>query len=211
VLENQARAELLDLETLRVWERNPMGYAGLPGNAVDVIMKRNFAPPAERLRSIIARLQGVPALYGAARANLKAPPKEFTAWPCAWPRARWGSSRSRWPTGPTRPLGPTSGVRGQFDAANAAVVEATAPSPTAGEGSAARVAPALRIGADNYRAKLRFEEMVDGAARLPCWRAGEANRKGLRRLRGHARAIDPRPRQPGDAAAVRIKHPAPRT
>src|SRR5262249_5590414 len=69
-VENDARAELLDLETLRLEEKNPMRYAGLPGGAVDVIMKRDFAPPAERLRSIVARLRGVPALYAAARANV---------------------------------------------------------------------------------------------------------------------------------------------
>ena len=44
VLDGQIRAELLDLETLRVWERNPMLYAGLPGLAVDRLMKRRFAP-----------------------------------------------------------------------------------------------------------------------------------------------------------------------
>ena len=36
---------------LRGWERNPMQYAGLPGNAIDSLMKRDFAPGPERLRS----------------------------------------------------------------------------------------------------------------------------------------------------------------
>src|SRR5215210_6650489 len=31
VLLNQTDGELLDLDTLAVWQRNPMGYAGLPG------------------------------------------------------------------------------------------------------------------------------------------------------------------------------------
>ena len=35
-----------------------MGYAGLPGDAVDGLMKRDFAPAADRLRSVIARLSG---------------------------------------------------------------------------------------------------------------------------------------------------------
>jgi uncharacterized protein (DUF885 family) len=70
--------ELLTLETVRPWEQNPMTYARLPGGAIDGIMKRDFAPAAERLRSVIARLQKVPAVYAAAKANLKTPPREFT-------------------------------------------------------------------------------------------------------------------------------------
>ena len=35
------------------------------GNAIDLLMKRNFAPPAERLRSVVSRLKGVPALMEA--------------------------------------------------------------------------------------------------------------------------------------------------
>lgn len=70
--------ELLSLETVRPWERNPMAYARLPGGAIDALMKRDFAPAAERLRSAIARLKQVPAVYAAAKANLDTPPREFT-------------------------------------------------------------------------------------------------------------------------------------
>ena len=75
VLDGQIRAELLDLETLRVWESNPMGYVRLPGGAIDGLIKRDFAPAAERLRSVIARERAVPAVFAAARANLKNPPE----------------------------------------------------------------------------------------------------------------------------------------
>jgi uncharacterized protein (DUF885 family) len=78
ILEGQIRSELFDLETLRYWEINPMLYAGLPGGAIDGLMKRDFAPPAERLRLVIAREQAIPDLYKAAKANLTRPPKEFT-------------------------------------------------------------------------------------------------------------------------------------
>src|SRR5215470_601706 len=50
-------SEILSLETIRSWEVNPMMYASLPGNAVNNIMKRDFAPGPERLRSAIARLE----------------------------------------------------------------------------------------------------------------------------------------------------------
>src|SRR3989454_11559830 len=35
ILNGQIQAELLDLETLRTWRKNPMNYVGLPGSAID--------------------------------------------------------------------------------------------------------------------------------------------------------------------------------
>ena len=77
-LERQIDAELLDLNVIREWARNPMGYAGLPGNAVDLLIKREFAPPAERLRAVISRESQLPGVFEAARKNLTEPPREFT-------------------------------------------------------------------------------------------------------------------------------------
>ena len=78
VLDGLMRAELLDLETLRNWRNNPMGYISAPSSAIDGLMKRSFAPPAERLRSVTARLRQTPALFHALKANVENPPKEFT-------------------------------------------------------------------------------------------------------------------------------------
>src|SRR4030095_6748605 len=78
LIENQIKGELLDLETLETWRHNPMNYVGVPGGAIDLLMKRNFAPAPERLRSVIARLKGVPALLEAMKANIQNPPHEFT-------------------------------------------------------------------------------------------------------------------------------------
>ena len=41
-------------------------------------MKRDFAPAADRLRSVIARLKATPAMFAALRANVDNPPREFT-------------------------------------------------------------------------------------------------------------------------------------
>ncbi|HEY6909273.1 MAG TPA: DUF885 family protein, partial [Myxococcales bacterium] len=78
LIDNQIASQLLDLETLRTWENNPMGYVRLPGGAIDGLMKRDFAPAPQRLRSVISRLRQVPRIYAAAKENLKNPPKEFT-------------------------------------------------------------------------------------------------------------------------------------
>ncbi len=77
-IEGQIRSALLDLETLRMWEKNPMQYAGLAGFAVYDLMKRDFAPAPERLRSAVARIRAVPAICEAGKANVGNPPKEFT-------------------------------------------------------------------------------------------------------------------------------------
>ncbi len=55
-----------------------MSYIGTPPGAIDGLMKRDFAPAASRLRSVIARLKAAPAMFGALRANVADPPKEFT-------------------------------------------------------------------------------------------------------------------------------------
>src|SRR5271169_1277623 len=77
-LDGRLRAELLDWNILRFTARNPMTYALRPGTAIDPLLKRNFAPAKERLKSIVARLEQVPAVYAAGRGNVTEPPKEWT-------------------------------------------------------------------------------------------------------------------------------------
>jgi uncharacterized protein (DUF885 family) len=69
---------LLDLETLRLWQKNPDRYSSNISGSIFVIMSRNFAPPEERLRSVIAREKQMPNVFVAARANLNNPPKIYT-------------------------------------------------------------------------------------------------------------------------------------
>ena len=72
------RATLLDIEQVRTWEKNPDIYSSGVTNSVFVIMSRTFAPPADRLKSVIARERQFPAVFDAARANLKDPPRIYT-------------------------------------------------------------------------------------------------------------------------------------
>ena len=75
---NYIRATLLDLEQVRAWEKNPDTYSSGVTNSIFVIMSRTFAPAADRLRSVIARERQIPAVFDAARANLKNPPRIYT-------------------------------------------------------------------------------------------------------------------------------------
>lgn len=72
------RAQLLDLEKVRTWEKNPDIYSSGVSNSIFTIMARNFAPPAERLKAVIAREKSIPGVFDAARANLKNPPRIYT-------------------------------------------------------------------------------------------------------------------------------------
>jgi uncharacterized protein (DUF885 family) len=69
---------LLTLETIRPWEKNPDFYSSGVSSSVYVIMIRNFASADERLRSVVAREEKMPAVFAAARVNLKNPPRIYT-------------------------------------------------------------------------------------------------------------------------------------
>lgn len=68
---------LLEQETLQNWKRNPMLYASAVADGVHNEMVMEYASAPDRMRRIIAKLQGVPALLAAARANVPNPPKLF--------------------------------------------------------------------------------------------------------------------------------------
>ncbi len=71
-------SQILSLEVVRAWSRDPDMYSGTVTNAAYTIIKRRFADPATRLRALIARERLVPALLFEARRNLEYPPEIFT-------------------------------------------------------------------------------------------------------------------------------------
>ena len=78
LLLSNIRGQLLALETIRQWEKNPDNYSSGISNSIFSLMERKFAPPDERLKSVIAREQQIPAVFVAARQNLKNPPHIYT-------------------------------------------------------------------------------------------------------------------------------------
>lgn len=71
-------ATILSLDSLRPWAKNPDSYSSMVTNGAYVIMKRPYAPAADRLRALIARERLMPAALGEARKNLSNPPKIYT-------------------------------------------------------------------------------------------------------------------------------------
>jgi uncharacterized protein (DUF885 family) len=72
------RSQLLTLEKIRPWEKNPDGYSSVCASGAFVLMERKFASPDERLKSLISREKQMPALLADARENLKSPPRIYT-------------------------------------------------------------------------------------------------------------------------------------
>lgn len=78
IVRDNIRGDLLELETIRGWEKNPDEYSSGITNSAFVLMERDFAPADERLQSLVAREKQMPAALAAARRNLKNPPKIYT-------------------------------------------------------------------------------------------------------------------------------------
>ena len=161
-LDGQIRGELLDLDTLRVWETNPMFYAGLPGGAVDGLIKRDFAPAADRLRTVIAREKGVPAVFEAARANLKTPPKEFTDLAVRMAKGSVGFFEGSVAAWAKTAAGDDAALLKEFDATNAKVVAAAKAFAGWLESDLLpRSTGKYAIGAEHFLAKLKYDELVE--------------------------------------------------
>ncbi len=162
LIDNQIHSALLDLETLRTWEKNPMGYVSLPGGAIDGLMKRNFAPAPERLRSVIARLRQVPRVYAAAKENVKNPPIEFSDLAIRMSRGSVGffeKAVAGWAKGAA---GGDAALLAGFEQANAAALAAARDfAEWLQRDLRPRSQGQYAIGADNFLAKLKYDDMVD--------------------------------------------------
>jgi uncharacterized protein (DUF885 family) len=208
-LESSARGELLDLKTLSLYETNPMMYAGLPGGAVDVLIKRDFAPPAERLRAVVDRLAAVPAVYVAARANLRDPPREFTDLAIRMTRGSVGFFEGSVATWGHQAAGSDATLRASFDRANGAAASATkAFADWLEKDLLPRSKGHYAIGAENFRAKLRFEEMVEEPLDQLLARGEAQLAKDHAALLDTAKKIDPRATPAAVMKRLTDEHPS---
>lgn len=76
ILERNLRFEIFSIEVLKGLENNPMTYN--VGGAVFSLIARDFAPLAERMKSLSGRLALVPQYCRTAKANLAIPPAIHT-------------------------------------------------------------------------------------------------------------------------------------
>jgi len=74
----EIESRLINIEDVRAWARDPDLYSSELTNSAFALIKRDYAPAAERLRSVIAREKAMPATLGHARRNLVNPPRIYT-------------------------------------------------------------------------------------------------------------------------------------
>ena len=67
----------LYLAEVRTWARDPDYYASGIANSAFSLIKRDYAPAEQRMRSMIERARAMPAALAAARANLADPPRVY--------------------------------------------------------------------------------------------------------------------------------------
>jgi uncharacterized protein (DUF885 family) len=161
MIDGAIRSELLEIETLQSWRHNPMFYVTQPGQSVDGLMKRDFAPAVDRLRSVTARLRRIPGALADMRANVENPPREFTDLAirladgsvgffddavAAWARTAAGSDSAAWR---------------EFSAANDSTAAAMAAAARwLKRDLLPRSKGSYAIGAKAFAEKLRDDEMV---------------------------------------------------
>lgn len=151
---------LLTLQTIRPWQKNPDFYSSGITQSAFVIMQRTFAPPASRLRSLIARERQMPAALKAARANLQTPPKIYTEIALQQLPGLIDFFRKDVPAAFSEVKEPA--LRHDFAKANAAVVASLRDYERwLRREILPRSTGDFRIGEETFAKKLLFDEMVD--------------------------------------------------
>jgi uncharacterized protein (DUF885 family) len=164
VLISHARGQLLDLQDIRAWQRDPNIYNRLISEGVDNILKRNYAPIEQRLNSVLAREREIARLLGEARANLEAPPHIYTETALAQARGSVDYFSRVVPQMIERAGGaPLNAARkAEFETVNASVISALRSFVEWLERDLLpRSTGDFAIGAENYRRKLLYDEMVE--------------------------------------------------
>jgi len=160
LLLHEIDGRLLELEQIRNWEKNPDRYASGITYSAFLIMSRKFAPPEERLRSVIARERLMPEVFNAARANLNNPPKVYTEVALQQLSGIIQFFQQDVP-GAFKEVKDRK-LLGEFRQTNQAVIDAlSAYQKWLLDDLLPHSNGDFRIGAENYRKKLRFDEMVD--------------------------------------------------
>jgi uncharacterized protein (DUF885 family) len=202
------RSTLLTLDTLRTSEKNPDAYSGGISNAAFSLMERKFAPPNERLRSLIAREKLMPSRLDQARANLKNPPHVSTEIAIEQLPGIISFFEKDVPSAFTDAKDPA--LKAEFAQTNAVVIAALKSyldwlktdllPKSSGD---------FRIGADNFAKKLQYDEMVD----IPLDKLLEIGFADLHKNQQHFNELA-KELEPGKAASAVLDelgadHPAP--
>jgi uncharacterized protein (DUF885 family) len=206
VLTASIQARLLELQTIQMWRKDPDVYISDLSYAVFVIMRRNFAPPDDRLRSVIAREREIPKVLDAARQNISNPPKVYTEVALQQLPDIIKFFQKDVPEAFQAVKDPT--LLAEFKTSNAAAVEALSKYQDFMRKDLLPVSHGdFRLGTETFAKKLQYDEMVD----IPLDRLLEIGYADLRRnqqqLKEVAARIDPNKTPAAVLAELRQNHP----
>ena len=160
ILLNNIRSQLLSLEVIRNWEKNPDNYSSGITNSIFVLMERPFAPVDVRLRQAIEREKQIPQVFVEARKNLKNPPRIFTEIALEQIDGIVSFFQNDVPLAFKDATDPAA--KAEFAKTNAAVIEAL---KSYGAWMKSDLLPRsngdFRLGAETFSKKLSYDEMVD--------------------------------------------------
>ena len=154
------QSDLLAIENIRYWENNPDIYSSGVTESVFSLISREFAPTEKRLRSVIEREKQMPQVFVEARKNLKNPPKIFTQVALEQLPGIVSFFQKDVPQAFTSVR--DKALLAEFKSTNDQVIKAL---NSYQQFLSTRLFPQsrgdFRIGAENYRKKLLYDEMVD--------------------------------------------------
>jgi uncharacterized protein (DUF885 family) len=164
ILLNNIRSQLLTLEVIRPWEKNPDTYSSGITGAAFVIMERPYAPTNARLKALVEREKLMPQVLLEARKNLKNPPRVYTEIALEQIDGLVSFFHTDVPSAflSGADAATDAEAKAAFAKSNAAVIDAL---KSYGEWMKsdllARSNGDYKLGADTFAKKLRYDEMVD--------------------------------------------------
>jgi uncharacterized protein (DUF885 family) len=160
LLVNNIKAQLLEEQRIQMWRRNPDIYSSTVTGSIFALIKRNFAPAEERMRSVIAREQQTPAALQQARRVLSNPPRIYTEIAIEQLPGNIEFFQST-VTDALKDVQDQE-LRRRFEQSNAGVIAALKDyQKFLQDDLLARSRGNFAIGPQNYKLKLAYEEMVD--------------------------------------------------
>lgn len=208
MLLNSIRGQLLSLETIRGWEKNPDNYSSGVTSSIFVIMERPYAPVNLRLRAAVEREKQIPQVFAEARKNLKNPPHIYTE--IALQQIDGDVSFFERDVPAAFADATDKDAKAEFAKTNAAVIDALKRYGAWMKSDLlARSNGDFRYGADTYRKALAYDEMVD----IPLDRLLQIGMDDLHKNQAEfarvAKEIDPAKTPQQELAELTSVHPAP--
>ncbi len=208
ILLNNIRLQLLHLDVIRDWEKNPDNYSSGVTGSLFTLMERPYAPVNVRLRAAIAREKQIPQVFAEARRNLRNPPHIYTE--IALEQIDGLVSFFQHDVPDAFAAADDAAAKSEFVKTNAAVIAAL---ESYGAWMKSDLLPRsngdFRYGADTFSKALSLQEMVDtpldkllaiGLADL------HKNQAAFAEV---AKRIDPSATPEQELAALAKQHPAP--